>query len=384
MKKKIYYWSPCLTNIGTVKSTLNSAISLAKFSNIYEVKILNVFGEWTRHKEYLETNGVTVEKLTFDYYDYLPKNGFFKSRFSYLLIILISIFPLIFFLKRNKPNYFIIHLITSLPLVLFNYFNFDIKLILRISGYPKLNFFRKKLWQISEKKLFKITCPTKDLLEELNNDKIFSEKKTYLLSDAIINFKEFSIKKNEKNEIPFEHSKEGFFLAAGRFTKQKNFLYLIREFKKFCNLHPEEKLIIIGNGELKAKMINEINMNKLNHNIKILNYTNNLYSYLKSSKAFILSSLWEEVGFVIVEAAISNSFVISSNCKNGPKEFLVDGKAGILFENNQDDKLLNGLNEFINLEKGDLYKRKLLAKKNCSKYTMYNHFLSLEKIVKDF
>ena len=46
MKKKIYYWSPCLTNIGTVKSTLNSAISLAKFSNIYEVKILNVFGEW--------------------------------------------------------------------------------------------------------------------------------------------------------------------------------------------------------------------------------------------------------------------------------------------------------------------------------------------------
>ena len=52
---------------------------------------------------------------------------------------------------------------------------------------------------------------------------------------------------------------------------------------------------------------------------------------MKNSKAFILSSLWEEVGFVIVEAAICNTFVISSNCRNGPKEFLMDGKAGFLF-----------------------------------------------------
>ena len=31
--------------------------------------------------------------------------------------------------------------------------------------------------------------------------------------------------------------------------------------------------------------------------------------------------MWEEVGFVLVEAAISNLFIISSDCKNGPKEF---------------------------------------------------------------
>ena len=47
----------------------------------------------------------------------------------------------------------------------------------------------------------------------------------------------------------------------------------------------------------------------------------------------------KEVGFVIVEAAVCNTFVISSNCKNGPKEFLMDGKAGILFENNENNGL---------------------------------------------
>ena len=52
----------------------------------------------------------------------------------------ISIFPLFKILKKTKPDYLIIHLLTSIPLLLFNLFNFDTKLILRISGFPKLNF----------------------------------------------------------------------------------------------------------------------------------------------------------------------------------------------------------------------------------------------------
>ena len=45
MKKTVYYWSPCLTNVGTIKSTLNSSIALAKFNSNYEVILLNVFGD---------------------------------------------------------------------------------------------------------------------------------------------------------------------------------------------------------------------------------------------------------------------------------------------------------------------------------------------------
>ena len=45
---------------------------------------------------------------------------------------------------------------------------------------------------------------------------------------------------------------------------------------------------------------------------------------MKNSDVYVLSSLWEEVGFVIVEAAINNLYLISSDCPNGPKEFLKD------------------------------------------------------------
>ena len=78
MKKSIYYWSPCLTNVATVKATINSAISVAKYSKDYESKIINVCGEWNKYKQYLSANNVSIENLSFSYFDYLPKNGFIK------------------------------------------------------------------------------------------------------------------------------------------------------------------------------------------------------------------------------------------------------------------------------------------------------------------
>ena len=57
MKKNIYYWSPCLNPVGTVKSTLNSAISLMKYSKeTYEVSIINSCGEWDDYINFFSEN----------------------------------------------------------------------------------------------------------------------------------------------------------------------------------------------------------------------------------------------------------------------------------------------------------------------------------------
>ena len=100
-----------------------------------------------------------------------------------------------------------------------------------------------------------------------------------------------------------------------------------------------------------------------------------------NSKAFILSSLWEDPGFVIIEAALCNSLIISSNCKNGPSEFLLNGRAGLLFDNNKKDELLKKLKEFKKLEREKIFKKKILAKKNSIKFTMFRHFTILKKII---
>ncbi len=381
MRKSIYYWSPCLANIATVKATINSAVSLTKYSNDYDVKIINVCGEWSKYKNYLSKKNVSIENLSFDYYNLLPKNGFIKYRISALIIFLISLIPLIFFIKKNKPDYFMVHMITSLPLFLFNFFKLKTKTILRISGSPKLNFLRKKLWIISEKKLHMITCPTDDLKKYLINSKIFNKNKVINLYDPVINIEDFLKKKSENNHDFLDSKNDTFFIAAGRLTKQKNFIYLIKEFEKFCNNYPKEKLLIFGEGELKNKLIKEIKKRDLTNNVKLAGYSDNIYKYMLRSKAFILSSLWEDPGFVIIEAALCNSMIISSNCKNGPIEFLLNGRAGLLFNNNVEGELFRKLSEFKKLEKKQIFQKKVLAKKNSMKFTMFRHYKVLKNII---
>ena len=102
---------------------------------------------------------------------------------------------------------------------------------------------------------------------------------------------------------------------------------------------------------------------------------------MKNSEIFILSSLWEEVGFVIVEAAMCNAYIISSDCPNGPKEFLNNGKNGLLFKNNLNKSLLKTLKDYCKLDKNKIFNDKVFLKKNAGKYTMFRHYLVLDGLL---
>ena len=104
-------------------------------------------------------------------------------------------------------------------------------------------------------------------------------------------------------------------------------------------------LYIIGEGEQKKELQNLINKKKLNDKVFFLDYKDNVYSYMKNADIFILSSLWEDPGFCNHRGCFIKSFIISSNCSNGPKEFLLNGDAGKLFENNKKGALKKGFFE---------------------------------------
>ena len=380
MVKKILYWAPCLNKVGTYYSTINSAISIEKYSKgSFKPVIINVCGEWNESEDLLKQNNVEIIKFyKKNFFKYLPKNGFLRSRFSYLTIAILSIIPLIKFLNKNKNEILIIHLIITLPLLLKFIFNLKIKTILRISGFPKLNILRKNIWKSSNKILEYITCPTKDLLEQIKEAKIFNNQKVLFLPDAIININTMNRKINNNNEVVDTKT----ILAAGRLTKQKNFLYLLQEFEKFLKIKKDYKLIILGEGEKKSEIQNYIKKNNISDHVYLKGYVKNIFSYMKNSDLFVLSSLWEDPGFVIIEAAFSNLFVISSNCPNGPKEILDNGRGGILFKSNEEGALLNSFIEFDKLSWDERVYKKVILKKNISKYTIFKHFKTLETILK--
>ena len=171
-------------------------------------------------------------------------------------------------------------------------------------------------------------------------------------------------------------------MAAGRLTKQKNFSFLINEFSQFSKINNDYILIILGEGEEKKKLNKLILENKMNNKIFIPGKVNGIYKYMKKSDVFVLSSLWEEVGFVIVEAALSNLFVISSDCPNGPSEFLSKGRGGILFKNNRMNALSDAFQKYCNLKEKNKYLS--TSKKNALKYTKYRHYLKLKNILTNF
>ena len=378
--KTVVYWSPFLTHVATISAVIESAKSLKKYSKKYDPVIIDACGEFESYSKTLVENKIkTINLTSFKYFKFLPKNGFFKSRFSYILIFLFSFIPLYNVIKKKNPDYFICHLITSLPMLLAKLFNFHSKFILRISGLPKFTFFRKFYWRTCGNVFFKITSPTNATINHLQLIKIFDEKKILLLRDPIINIQKIEKLKKQKIDPYFE--KNQFIVAIGRLTKQKNFKFLINCFQKLTNSQPNLKLVILGDGEEMQNLKRLINTKNLENNIFLLGHLQNVFNYLSRAKLFILSSLWEDPGWVLLEAAASNTLILSSDCKNGPSEIIDNNNAGQLYKVDNEQDFINKFNQIMSLDKMQIGSKKLFAKKKSYLFTKFQHFKNLEKII---
>ena len=378
---KIFYWSPFFSNIATVRAVINSAKSLTRYQkdNKYDVCVINAIGEWDNYiKAY--AGKIRFKDLSKrDWTKIIPKDGFLKSRLSYLFIFFVNVRGLLKLINKEKPDYLIIQLITSLPIFLSTFFNKKTKIILRISGLPKLNILRSLFWKLYSKKIYKVTCPTQSTLNKILESKIFNKQKICILKDPIIDVKNIKKKSDEKfdNKIP----NEKYILGIGRLTRQKNFQLLLNFFEKLIKRHPEYKLYILGEGENKTILNNMINKYKLNTKVFLLGHQGNVFKYLKYADCFILSSLWEDPGFVLAEAGMMNTNIISSDCPNGPKEIICN--EDFLFLNGSSDSLLQKFEIFKNKTDIELYNQKIQIKKRIKYYTSFQHFQKLNLILDD-
>lgn len=380
---KVFYWSPHISHVATVTAVINSAAALSKHSkNKINSTIINSIGEWDDYRNELSEKKVDVINIfKKESFKNLPKFGFLRSRFSYWKIFILSFFSLKRLLKNEKPKYLIIHLITSLPIVLNFLFNFETKTILRISGHPKLNFFRKYLWKIMGQKLFMIVCPTSATAQYLIDSNIFDKEKISVLKDPIVNISKINSLKNKETNYDFDKDKK-YIVSIGRLTKQKNFLFLIKCFNIISKKYPNYKLIIIGEGELKIDIERYIKDLNLKEKIIILPFQKNIFNFLSKCNCFVLSSLWEDPGFVLIEAASVGTPVISSNCPNGPTEILSEGEGGFIYKSDNVESMIESFENFINCSSQDLKKKIIRAKKESKNYTMLSHFNKLKAILK--
>ena len=377
---KIYYWSPFFTNIATIKAVIRSAESLVKFSKKKknDISLIDAIGEWDEYKNIINKKIKVIKLSKIKLIDYIPKNSFLKSRLSYIIIFFWNFFKLKSLINNDKPDFLIIHLMTSLPIFLSLFMSKNTKIILRISGLPKINFIRHIFWKVFAKRIYKVTCPTKSTYDYMLKKKIFRKEKMEVLRDPIIDLKEYRLKKIEK--FNFEELKnKKYIIGIGRLTKQKNFDLMINFFKKISNTYPRLNLVIIGEGENKTRL-KKLSINlSLEKRIYFLGYQKNVFKYLTRAECFILTSLWEDPGFVLVEAALAGVPIISSECPNGPKEIIQNN--GFLFQNNNLNDLVIKFRDFLNTDEKEIYRNKVILKKRVKKFTLFGHYKKLNQII---
>lgn len=113
-------------------------------------------------------------------------------------------------------------------------------------------------------------------------------------------------------------------ISCGRFVEEKGHRYLIDAFSHISKTYPDASLYILGQGPLKKQLENQIANLNLQKKVFLPGFKKSPNAYFKMADIFILSSLYEGFGNVILEAMSCGLPIISTDCPYGPREILTE------------------------------------------------------------
>ena len=138
-------------------------------------------------------------------------------------------------------------------------------------------------------------------------------------------------------------------IAVGRYSHQKGFDLLIKAWGKLSKKHSDWNLYIFGNEDRTAYegMTKEEKCQDTCHCMPV---TEDIASEYEKSSIFVMSSRYEGMPLVLIEAMSSGLACVSFNCPNGPSDIINDGIDGFLAENGDIDDLVIKMDQLMSDE----------------------------------
>jgi len=155
----------------------------------------------------------------------------------------------------------------------------------------------------------------------------------------------------EKTRAPLQHpwfesGEPPVILAVGRLTGQKDFVTLIEAFARVRRTQPA-RLLILGEGEERAVLEEKVKELGLEQDASLPGFVANPYPYMCRAKVFVLSSRWEGLPGVLIEALYCGAPLVATDCPSGPREVLAGGKHGQLVPVGNAGALAQGIHDAL-------------------------------------
>lgn len=127
----------------------------------------------------------------------------------------------------------------------------------------------------------------------------------------------------------FESGQPPVVLAVGRLTQQKDFPTLLRAFAQVRKGRPA-RLLILGEGVDRPALEALVAQLGLEDDVALPGFVDNPYAYMSRASLYVLSSRWEGLPTVLIEALFCGPPIVATDCPSGAREILADGRHGSL------------------------------------------------------
>lgn len=137
-------------------------------------------------------------------------------------------------------------------------------------------------------------------------------------------------------------------IAVGRMNVQKNFPLLLQAHRYLIGQGFKHRLLILGKGREYDALQKLISILGINSTVFTPGYVKNPFAYMRRADLFVLSSNYEGLSRVVLEALAVGVPVVSTDCPSGPREILQDGRCGVLVPVNDAEALAQAIYRVLN------------------------------------
>lgn len=179
---------------------------------------------------------------------------------------------------------------------------------------------------------------------------------------------EIEAKADEPIDHPwFSDEDVPILVSVGRFSDQKDFETLLRAFAMVKDERPV-RLVLVGDGKNKQRLEQLTSGLGLENNVEFVGYQSNPYKFMAKADLFVLSSRYEGLPNVLIEAIGVGTPVIATDCPSGPREILLDGEAGTLVPVGHEQALAEAIVEALENPK-ETAEKLSTARENLDRFT---------------